>query len=78
MISFFNRANPFFGVCLFCIYVRNKIYVMEIEMFEPVLMARNLHVFGSLKFRSIPLHITSLSVRLLFEKRIGSILNQKN
>jgi len=30
---------------LFCISVRNKIYVMEIEMLEPVFMARK-HKFG--------------------------------
>jgi hypothetical protein len=40
MISFFNRANPFHRVCLFCIFVRNKIYVMEIEMPKPVVLAR--------------------------------------
>ena len=40
VISFFNRANSFYRVCLFCISVRNKIYVLEVEMLEPVLMAR--------------------------------------
>jgi hypothetical protein len=40
VISFFNRANPFNRVCLFCISVRNRIYVMEIEMLEPVVLAR--------------------------------------
>jgi len=43
VISFLNRANPFSGVCLFCISVRNKIYVLEIEMFGPVVVARNLY-----------------------------------
>jgi len=42
VISFFNRANPFDRVCLFCISVRNKIYVMAIEMLEPVVLARYL------------------------------------
>jgi hypothetical protein len=32
VISFFNRANPFHRVCLFCISLRNKIYVLGIEM----------------------------------------------
>jgi len=40
VISFLNRANPFSRVCLFCISVRNKIYVMECEVFGPVSMAR--------------------------------------
>jgi hypothetical protein len=42
VISFLNRANPFDRVCLFCNFVRNKIYVTEIEMLEPVFMARYL------------------------------------
>ena len=41
MISFSIGANSFSGICLFCISVRNKIYVMEIEMLEPVFMERN-------------------------------------
>ena len=41
VISFFNRANPFSGVCLFCNFVRNKIYVLEVEMLELVLLASN-------------------------------------
>ena len=40
VISFFNRANPFNRVCLFCIFVTNTIYVVKIEMLEPVSMAR--------------------------------------
>jgi len=40
VISFLNRANPFHRVCLFCISVRNKIYVMEMEMLEPVVLTR--------------------------------------
>ena len=43
VISFSKRANPFDGVCLFCIFVRNEIYVMEIEVFEPVVLASYLH-----------------------------------
>ncbi len=30
VISFFNRANPFSGVCLFCNFVRNRISVKKI------------------------------------------------
>jgi len=41
VISFFNRANPFNRVCLFCNFVRNTIYVIKIEMFEPVVLARD-------------------------------------
>jgi hypothetical protein len=32
----------FSGDCLFCIFVRNTIYVIKIEMFKPVFMARYL------------------------------------
>jgi hypothetical protein len=35
----FNRGKSIQRVCLFCIFVRNKISVIEIEMFEPVFMA---------------------------------------
>jgi len=44
VISFLNRANSFSRVCLFCIFVRNKIYVMEIEMPKPVVLARYLKI----------------------------------
>ena len=40
MISFLNRANQFSGICLFCIFVGNKIYVKGVEVLEPVFMAR--------------------------------------
>jgi hypothetical protein len=42
VISFFNRANPFSGVCLFCIFVTNTIYVIKIEVLEPVVLVRYL------------------------------------
>jgi hypothetical protein len=29
-------------VCLFCITVKNRVYVLEVEMLEPVRLARNL------------------------------------
>jgi hypothetical protein len=41
-IIFSKEANSFHWVCLFCIFVRNKIYVMEIEMLKPVVLARYL------------------------------------
>ena len=32
VISFFNGANPFHRVCLISNFVRNKIYVLAIDM----------------------------------------------
>ena len=40
VISFFNEGKSIYRVCLFCISVRNKIYVMEMEMLEPVVLTR--------------------------------------
>jgi hypothetical protein len=40
VISFLIEANPFDGVCLFCNFVTNTIYAMEIEMLKPVVLAR--------------------------------------
>jgi len=40
--SFFNEANLFSRVCPFCNFVRNKIYVLGIEVPELVIMARYL------------------------------------
>jgi len=40
VISFLNRANSFSRVCLFCNFVRNRISVIEVEVLEPVIMAR--------------------------------------
>jgi len=41
VISFFSkRANLLFGVCLFCNFVRNTIYVLEVKVLEPVVLAR--------------------------------------
>jgi hypothetical protein len=45
VISFLNRANHFSRICLFCNFVTNTIYVLEVEMLEPVFMARK-HKFG--------------------------------
>ena len=45
VISFFNRANPFHRVCLFCNFVTNTICVIEIEMLGPLVLARK-HKFG--------------------------------
>jgi hypothetical protein len=41
VISFLNRADPFHRVCLFCIFVTNTIYVLEVEVLQLVLLARN-------------------------------------
>ena len=32
VISFLNKGKSFIGVCPFCNFVRNTIYVLEIEM----------------------------------------------
>jgi len=40
VISFFNRANHFSPGLPFCNFVRNTIYVIKIEMLEPVVLAR--------------------------------------
>ena len=42
VISFFNKGKSFFGDLLFCNFVRNTIYVIEVEMLEPVVLARYL------------------------------------
>jgi len=39
------RANHFSRAFLFCIFVTNTIYVIKIEMLEPVVLARK-HKFG--------------------------------
>jgi len=36
------RANPFFGVCLYCIIVKKTIYELLIEVFAPAVLARDL------------------------------------
>ena len=37
----FNGANPFYErVCLFCIFARNTIYELLIEVLLPVLLAK--------------------------------------
>jgi len=40
VISFSNKGRSFLRVCLFCNFVRNRIYVLAIEMLELVLLAR--------------------------------------
>jgi hypothetical protein len=45
-IVFSIRASPFSGISLYCIFVRNTIYVIKIEMLIPVVLARN-HKFDS-------------------------------
>jgi hypothetical protein len=34
-----RKANLIFGLCLFCIFVRNTIYELLIEVLKPALMA---------------------------------------
>jgi len=36
-----RRANPIFGLCLYCIFVRNTIYVIQLESIQVVRMARD-------------------------------------
>jgi len=59
VISFSKKANPFHRVCLFCIFARNRIYVMEIEMLELVVLARYLYLAKPLSHSihfTIPCH----------------------
>jgi hypothetical protein len=42
MISFSNKGKSISPGLLFCNFVRNTIYVIKIEMFEPVFMVRYL------------------------------------
>ena len=46
VISFLNKGKSFFEGLPFCIFVRNKIYVMEIEMLGLVVLARYLTFEG--------------------------------
>ena len=48
VISFLIEANPFNRVCLFCIFVGNKIYVKKILTLELARLARY-HKFGSVQ-----------------------------
>jgi hypothetical protein len=45
-VMFFNRANSFFRGLPFCNFVKNKIYVIEVEMLKPLVLARN-HKFDN-------------------------------
>ena len=63
VISFLNRANSFSGICPFCIFVTNTIYVIKIEMFEPVSMARK-HKFGKTSNLILDHMISQLSPEL--------------
>ena len=56
VISFLIEANPFRRVCLFCNFVKNKIYVLEVEMLELVLLARYLYFMISV----ISLHFSEI------------------
>ena len=37
-----RKANLIFGFCLFCNFVKNTIYELEIDMLRPALLARDL------------------------------------
>jgi len=37
-----RKANLIFGFCLFCIFVKNTIYELLMEVFAPEVLARNL------------------------------------
>jgi hypothetical protein len=36
-----NMENPFHWLCLFCIFVKNTIYAVLIEVLTPVVLARS-------------------------------------
>jgi hypothetical protein len=57
------RADPFHRICLFCISVGNKIYVIEIEMLEPVLLARK-HKSGKAPILMLDCMISQVSCGL--------------
>jgi hypothetical protein len=57
VISFLIEANPFSRFFLFCNFVRNTIYVIKMEMFEPVVLARK-HKSGNVP-NLIPIHMIS-------------------
>jgi hypothetical protein len=40
VFSDIRKANLIFGVCLFCIFVRNTIYELLMIVLEPAMMAR--------------------------------------
>jgi hypothetical protein len=63
VISFLNRANHFSRVCLFCNFVRNTIYVMGIEVLEPVSMARK-HKSGKAPILMLDCMISQVSCGL--------------
>jgi hypothetical protein len=63
VISFFNEANSSRGIFFFCNFVRNTIYVLEIEMFELVLMARK-HKSGKAPILMLDCMISQVSCRL--------------
>jgi hypothetical protein len=56
VISFFNEGKSIYRVCLFCIFVTNKIYLLEVEMLELVLLAGYLN-FRYNQFRGSPIFL---------------------
>ena len=63
VISFSKRADPFSGICLFCISVRNKIYVIEVAILRLVVLARK-HKFGKAPILMLDCIISQVSCRL--------------
>jgi hypothetical protein len=57
------REDPFSGICFFCNFVRNKIYVIEIEMLEPVVLARK-HKSGKAPILMLDCMISQVSCGL--------------
>jgi len=40
-----RKANLIFGFCLYCIFVKNTIYVLEIDMLRPALLGKILLIW---------------------------------
>ena len=63
MISFFNRANPFHRACFFCIFVRNRIYVISKNWLQVGFMASK-HTFSIDPFSCYTLNVSQLMADL--------------
>jgi hypothetical protein len=55
VISFYNKGRSILGGLPFCIFVRNTVYVIEVEMLESAILARYLESRTSI-FSSIHSH----------------------
>jgi len=54
-IIFFKRADPFHWICLFCIFVRNTIYVIGIDQPWVVFMVSDLQLTTPIIFIDLSL-----------------------